>query len=73
MWGAVPQHHQAIPLAQAQHLSAMAQAAANASAQAQAQAMRQGSGVAGPRPLDFGPNRNFNLQNGYAHIALQSQ
>lgn len=71
MWGAVPQHHQAIPFSQAQHLSAMAQAAANANAQAQAHAFRE-SGMSSSRPLYFGPIQNMNLHTGCATIATPS-
>ena len=73
MWGAVPQHHQAIPLAQAQHLSAMAQAAANANAQAQAHAMRRESGMSSSRLLDFGPIQNMNLHTGCATAATPNK
>lgn len=62
MWGAVPQHHQAIPLAQAQHLSAMAQAAANARAQAQATQLKDG--VARLGPFNFG-HHNYQDPRGY--------
>lgn len=61
MWGAVPQHHQAIHPAQAQQLNAMAQAAV----QAQVHARMQGAGAGGPAGLGPGPAQALGMQNGY--------